>query len=308
MKKLTTEEFVEKAKDKYGNWFDYSKVNYKGAHIKVCIICPEHGEFWQTPNNHLIGKGGCIKCQYKNQTNTQEYIINKFRQKHGDYYNYSKVVYKHSHEKVCIICPEHGEFWQTPHNHIKGYGCPKCANNIKLTTEEFIEKASQKHNNFYDYSKVDYKNSHEKVCIICPEHGEFWQKPYVHLMGFGCQLCNKISKIEKNIVDLLNSLNIIYVYQYKASWLGNQSLDFYLPDYNIAIECQGLQHVEPVRFGGMSIEKSIDKYNKQIVRDNNKYILCKEKGIKILYYSNIKKSFPYKVFKDLNDLKKEIIK
>ena len=73
----------------------------------------------------------------------------------------------------------------------------------------------------------------------------------------------KFQKLKKNIVELLNSLNIIYVYQYKASWLGNQSLDFYLPDYNIAIECQGLQHVETVRFGGMSIEKSIDKYNRR---------------------------------------------
>ena len=73
----------------------------------------------------------------------------------------------------------HGEFTQMPSAHLNGQGCPKCGK-LKLgayrknNTENFIERATLKHNGKYDYSKVDYKNNYTKVCIICPEHGEFF--------------------------------------------------------------------------------------------------------------------------------------
>ena len=307
MKKITTEEFIKKAKEKHGEKYNYSKVEYNGTHVKICIICPKHGEFWQTPHNHLIGRGGCVKCQHENHTYTQEEILLMFKEKHGDKYDYSKVEYNGIMNKVCIICKEHGEFWQDPHEHISGGGCPLCAHNVKYTTEEFIKKAKEKHGDKYDYSKVEYNGMHNKVCIICPEHGEFWQMPYVHLLGCGCSLCYKISKLEKDVMRLLDSLGIKYTFQKKFLWLGKQTVDFYLEDYNIAIECQGMQHFEPVRFGGISNEKAINRFNEQILRDNNKRELCNKNGVKILYYSKIKKKFPYKVLKNLNDLKREII-
>lgn len=209
--------------------------------------------------------------------------------------------------KVCIICKEHGEFLQTPHEHIRGGGCPLCAHNVKYSTDDFIEKAKEIHGDRYDYSKVEYKGIRNKVCIICKEHGEFWQTPHAHLLGCGCTLCHKISKLEKEVIHLLKFLDIKYTFQKKFRWLGKQTVDFFLEDYNIAIECQGMQHVVPVRFGGISKEKAINKFNKQIIRDEKKRILCKENNIKILYYSKIKKKFPYRVFDNLNDLKKEII-
>lgn len=80
-----------------------------------------------------------------------------------------------------IICPEHGEFWITPSKHITSKrGCPKCSGYERYTTESWIQKAREVHNNKYDYSKVEYKSANEKVCIICPEHGEFWQKASHH--------------------------------------------------------------------------------------------------------------------------------
>ena len=110
-------------------------------------------------------------------------FIEKAKAVHGDKYDYSKVEYVKAKEKVCIICQEHGEFWQTPNNHLRGEGCPFCYGSKKLTTEEFISKAKQIHGNKYDYSNVNYVNKYTKVCIICPEHGEFWQKPSNHLKG-----------------------------------------------------------------------------------------------------------------------------
>ena len=63
MKKLTTQEFIEKAQKIHGERYDYSKVDYKGAHSKVCIICPTHGEFWQKANNHTNGQN-CPMCRF----------------------------------------------------------------------------------------------------------------------------------------------------------------------------------------------------------------------------------------------------
>lgn len=122
-KKLTTEEFVKRARVVHGDKYDYSKTNYMGALKNVCIICPEHGEFWQTPSNHLRGNG-CPKCGIesarKSKTSTIEDFVNKAREVHGDKYDYSKVEYADAHKNVCIICPKHGEFLQTPANHLSG--------------------------------------------------------------------------------------------------------------------------------------------------------------------------------------------
>lgn len=115
-----------------------------------------------------------------------EFFIIQARKIHGDTYDYSKVVYKSSLEKVCIICSEHGEFWQTPNNHLRGRGCAKCKGLYRYTKDDFIKKSNEVHHGVYDYSKVEYKNTQAKVCIICPKHGEFWQKPTRHMAGRGC--------------------------------------------------------------------------------------------------------------------------
>ena len=191
--KMDTKTFITKAHEVHGNKYDYSKTEYKGCYEKVCIICPEHGEFWQKPNSHLSGNG-CPKCANV-YIPTNEEFIQKARKIHGDKYDYSKVEYVNSYTDICIICPEHGEFWQKPSNHLTGYGCPQCSMPNKCnSTEEFITKAKTIHGDKYDYSKVEYINGKTKVCIICPEHGEFWQRPNVHLRGSGCPNCFEIRK------------------------------------------------------------------------------------------------------------------
>ena len=196
MKKLTKEIFINKSKEIHGDKYDYSKVEYVNNSIKVCIICPEHGEFWQRPNDHLDGHG-CPMCGGVKKLTTEGFI-EKSKLIHGDRYDYSKVNYVGNKIKVCIICPIHGEFWQKPNAHLNGQGCPNCVKNKKLTLESFIEKANEIHNHKYDYSKVEYKNSTTKVCIICPEHGEFWQMPSDHLRGHGCQMCKVKNHILKS--------------------------------------------------------------------------------------------------------------
>ena len=275
--KSKTEIFIEKARKVHGDKYDYSKVVYKKAIDNVIIICKEHGEFLQTPHMHLRGQG-CPKCA-KNVRLTTEEFIECAREIHGDKYDYSKVNYVNNKTKVKIICPEHGEFWQTPNKHIYAEECcPKCNGGVRMTKEEFIERAREIHGDKYDYSKVEYKNARTDVCIICPIHGEFWQVPYVHIgMGCGCPSCNS-SKLEDDVSKIFPD----FIRQQTFDWLKYKlslSLDFYSPDLNIAIECQGEQHFRSVDyFGGDKKFEDIQQ------RDLHKFQLCQSHNIKVLYY------------------------
>ena len=279
LKKLTTEEFIEKAKEVHGNKYDYSKVEYVNGKTKVCIICPIHGEFWQTPSAHIHQKQGCIYCSGR-KLNLNSFI-EKAKKIHGDKYDYSKVEYVNNNTKVCIVCPEHGEFWQKPVNHLRGNGCPKCANEYSPSTEEWIERAKQVHGDKYDYSKSTYVNAATRICVICRKHGEFWVFPNNHLKGNGCPNCNK-SKLENILSFYLIKNNIEFTFNKKFEWLKNKkalSLDFYLPEYNVAIECQGEQHL---------LEGREFDNKRQIENDIIKNKLCLENGIKLLYFGDTK--------------------
>ena len=198
------DKFLKKATLKHGYKFDYSKVNYVDSQTKVCIICPEHGEFWQTPANHIRGHG-CPECSNKNRGSkkrlTNDEFITKAKKVHGDKYDYSKVNYVNSDTDVEIMCKIHGSFFQKPSNHLNGQGCPKC-NGKHLTTNEIISLFKEKHSDKnYDYSKVNYELMHKKVCIICPEHGEFWQTPSKHLLGQGCPKCSIKNKSQRHTTE-----------------------------------------------------------------------------------------------------------
>ena len=289
MRKKTKEEFIKDAREKHGDKYDYSKVGYVNDKTKVCIICPEHDEFWQRPADHLRGIG-CPKCG-GSCVLTKEEFIKKAREVHGDKYDYSKIEYVNSATKVCIICPEHGEFWQEANSHLQGAGCPKCKGDktrerCVSTKEGFIKKVKEIHKDKYDYSKVHYVNSKTKVCIICPKHGEFWQTPNGHTNGAGCLKCN-LSHLEQSVMNYLDENGTTYDYQKRFKWLGRQSLDFYLPDYNVGIECQGEQHFFPIDFAGKGVEWACKQFDELIKRDKRKKALCEKHGIKLLYFGNV---------------------
>ena len=134
----------------------------------------------------------------------------------------------------------------------------------------------------YDYAKVMYTTIYDKICIVCPIHGEFWQTPHDHLKRSGCPKCNQ-SHMEKETEEILLNKGIKYESQKRFEWLGKQSLDFYLPDYNIAIECQGEQHFKPVDFAGKGKEWAEILFKENIERDKNKLKLCEENQINLFY-------------------------
>lgn len=185
--RYTRESFIDAAKSVHGDKYDYSNVVYKNIKTKVQIICPIHGPFNQIPDNHLSGSG-CPYCA-GNKRNDTELFVEKARFVHGDTYDYSNVYYKNIKTQVEIVCSVHGSFWQIPLNHLRGKGCPRCANNVLLTTSEFVERAHRVHGDRYDYTEVTYCGNRVPVKIKCLEHGLFEQIPYVHLSGGGCPIC-----------------------------------------------------------------------------------------------------------------------
>lgn len=285
-------QFIEQLKNKFGDDFDYSFVKYEGSHKKITLKCNTCGNFVSKIAKDLLFRiskeNTCPYCKNnKIIKERQLHFIEKSKKIHNDKYDYSKAKYISSKVKVEIICPIHGSFYQQPNSHLMGHGCPLCKRDkAALGNFEFIHKSCKIHNNYYDYSKVKYINNHIAINIICPKHGMFYQLPKEHLEGKGCPICNQ-SHMEKEMCQLLEANNIKYISQKTFSWLKQGKyalrLDFYLPDHNIAIECQGEQHFKPIEYYGGE-----NKYKRILVNDINKIKLCKNHNITVLHKSNTK--------------------
>lgn len=271
MKKITLEEFRQKAFLTHNDKYDYTDVLLTCVHDKITIKCKEHGTFLQTPNNHLRGQG-CPYCAGVNKSNTDKFI-QKATMLHGDKYDYSKVIYTNAKTKVCIICQVHGEFWQTPNKHLSKRGCPKCKIDkiIKInssTQQLVIKKFIEIHGNKYNYSNVIYLGNHLKICIVCPIHGEFWQTPGSHIQGCGCPNC-QASKGEQTLKAIFDKYKLLYETQYNIPEIvNNYKIDFYLHEYRLLIEFHGIQHYKYIPFfhdGDYTFE--VQKTRDDLVRD-----------------------------------------
>lgn len=184
----TLNQFINSANAVHDNKFDYSSVNYVSSSKKVIIKCKEHGEFMQTPSNHVHNRQGCPMCSGRKQSNTSEFIM-KASVVHGEKYRYNLVKYVNNKTKVNIVCPEHGEFKQTASDHLSGYGCPSCGGVKRYDTESFIKRARSVHYGIYDYSLSEYVNKDTKLIIKCKDHGEFTQSPHNHCsLKQGCPM------------------------------------------------------------------------------------------------------------------------
>jgi predicted RNA-binding Zn-ribbon protein involved in translation (DUF1610 family) len=199
-KKVTTQDFISRAREVHGDRYDYSKSVYVSATTPMTIICPEHGEFQQRPVNHTMGRG-CRDCA-GNKPLTIAKFIERANAKHHNRYDYSQVAFEGVENKVTIICSEHGPFEQRVMVHLKGFNCPKCgreqvADKLSHSLERFISDAIAAHSDKYDYTEVEYVNALSNVKIVCPVHGPFFQKPANHVRGVGCSKCSDIVAADK---------------------------------------------------------------------------------------------------------------
>ena len=221
----------------------------------------------------------------------------KFKEVHGDKYDYSKFEYSKNRTDSTIICPVHGEFNQSAWTHMKGHGCPKCSGNKRLTKDEFVSAANLRHTIAYIYDFSDYKNMHSKVKITCPKHGNFFQTPMSHVRGSGCPKCNQ-SQGERMIEKFLTDNNIDFVAQKKFDDLKHKMpliFDFYLPKFNACIEFNGIQHYFPVdAFGGEKV------FELTKLRDNLKVEYCKKNNLRLIIIKQDKKHV------DISDINSQI--
>lgn len=148
-------------------------------------------EFIDTKELSFIEQAKYVKKEQEPRMDKNTFIkkMNELYKDEG--YDFSLSEYTKSYNKTAFICPVHGVVEQNIEYLLRGRGCPKCSKKY-VDNEKFISKANELHNNKYDYSKVEYKNNKTKICIICPEHGEFLQTPSNHLLGRGCPKCGKI--------------------------------------------------------------------------------------------------------------------
>ncbi len=274
---IDTNSFIKKSKEIHGDKYNYSLSKYVHSNLKVIINCPSHGEFTQLPSNHISGQG-CPKCKglkiTEKKSLTTDKFINKASIKHNNYYDYSLVDYIHSKNNIKIICPRHGEFEQQAVAHLRGKGCVKCAiertkKNLTKTKDEFITEAVKIHGKKYDYSLVDYINSHTKIKIICSKHGEFEQVPYDHITNHGCINCStSVSSQETEINKFLIDSGIKTI-QSSMSIIKPHQLDIFIPSHNIAIEFNGLYWHNELKLP--------NDYHL------NKTELCKKEGIRLIH-------------------------
>lgn len=264
--KLTNDIFIQKAIDKHGNKYDYSKTKYTKSYEKVEIICSKHGIFKQTANNHLNGCG-CLKCGINDATTkrckmTFELFIIQSNIIHNDAYIYELVEFVNNNTKVDIICPNHGVFKQSPNSHIRGYKCPSCSLNRpsieinidhilnnptkltyidkQMTSSDFIRNSIKKHGNKYDYTKVKYVDWKTNVIIICPLHGEFEQTPDKHYKQYGCKQCSRIINAKNRTITFDNFIkksnkihNNKYLYDLVKYSNVSTKVDIICPDHGI---------------------------------------------------------------------------
>lgn len=303
--KLTTDDFVKISTKKHGNKFDYTLVDYQGVHKKVKIICNKHNLiFHQSPNLHMKSNICCPTCknEYKSKNsprrNSQEKFIELAIQKYGNKYDYSKVNYINNKTPVTIIFND-VEYSQRPDSHLQGK-CPEREWKTTLSNKDFKDRAIKKHGSKYDYSESKYIDMITPLKIFCQNHSYFFQTPASHLRGSGCPKCSE-SEGESIIRTFLEYNNIRFQYQKTFDGCFNKNkllFDFYLEDYNICIEFDGIQHSNPVDFFG-----GYDSFRKLKNNDSIKTKFCQNNNIELIRLTD-KKTIEQILYNKFKSLKK----
>lgn len=295
---FSEEKFQSRLKDKYGDKLQTLTpyINFK-TEIKVrCTTC---GYEWNTlGKNLLLGRAGCKKCSNLNQTKSNDKFKEQFITNYGDRYELL-TNYINANTKVKVRCKECNNEWESKPYHLSHTKCecPKCSH-IKIgleqrkTHEQFIWDVYKKHNDRYEILDI-YTNAKTKLEVKCNRCENRWKiAPYSLLQGVGCPIC-KQSKGEEIIETFLKENQISFIRQYTFPDCKNKYIlhfDFYLPNHNICIEYDGIQHYKILEhFGG------IERFEHLKLCDGIKNNYCKKNKIKLL-------RIPYHRFKNIRKI------
>ena len=241
----------------------------------------------------------------------KEIFIERANEKHNHKYDYSEVIYTNHRTKVKIICPIHGEFWQTPKNHMKGQGCPECGKKYakewnKGNYEVFINSSKERFGENYEfpYIKDEYENSHSVVTIRCKKCGNVFSKiacDHITSPNGGCKHCYAgTSKPEEEIGEfVLKTINNESEVSFNnRTLLNGNEIDIYIPSKGIAIEYNGLywhsdktknyhlMKTEACLKNGVNLIQIFEDeyyFHKEIVLSKIKHILGKDYDLPKIY-------------------------
>lgn len=190
-KRLTTENFIEKAQQVHSNRYTYPRTDYVKAIEKVVITCNIHGDFEQTPNSHLSGYG-CKKCSNSTKLMwTKEYFVSEVLKRNNGYLPYDIIGdYRGTTENI-LVSTLFGKC-SVRANHLLSGIKPTIMTALNKT-DYWINQVEEIHNKRYDYSLSEYVNAKTPLKIICTIHGEFNMTPDAHISGSGCKECAKKS-------------------------------------------------------------------------------------------------------------------
>lgn len=271
---ITQAEWMARAISVHGDTYDLSKVEYKSSRTPLRIICRQHGEFNPTSINFIHSGTGCPKCIGRGAD-----WIGRFKEVHGDRYDYSLVEYIDYKIPVKIICRAHGEFKQSPDNHYRnGHNCPKCAHvglrkERQLPFTTVVTRAKKLHGDKFTYSCDSWENLNTSYIKVTCSHGVFEQLGVNLLAGkVSCQKCgNMKSAPEQEVADYLK----IYapIIQHDRKLIAPKELDIYIPSANLAIEFHGM-------YWHSHFSAIDEKANKN--KSHNKYKECADKGIRLI--------------------------
>jgi len=308
---------------------------FKGVRTKLKLKCNRCGYEWHTTTYvNLIKKDRkSHSCNKRNplystvglrSDKATKRVLDSLKEtslefvsfKDGEYigFNKTKVILKC---KKCNKLNEYSFSYICSHN----ISCKYCEYNGKISNEAAIkiieDKCKDLNYTFLGFKTIDgrYDGKDTYLILKCNKCGRITDstKFYVFVnRGIKCLNCSRTWKMEDEIKTFLDKEKIDYIYDCRSRvlpWLKNRislSLDFYLPKYNTAIECQGIQHFEPSSFYGGEKE-----FVKTCDRDKRKLLLCKENNVTLLYYDSETQHQSFLgevVFKDVNNLFKEILK
>ena len=316
-RRMTVDKVIEKCKEKN---IDISKYDLSDVFIIVkdyktvlCnVMCKKCGHIW-SPLTITFMKGvGCPKCAGK--VKTDEEVREELSRLHPEL-DFSQTKYSERDElnRLKVICSKHGEQLISYGNLKHGQGCYWCgreaaAKKKMMTQDEFIRRALLTHSlDDVNYSNTIFKGIKEEIEVYC-KHCKKTYKQLAdnHLKGCGCPEC-AMKNMNKSETLFYNQIKEIFsdaIHGYKnGKILGKQSIDVYIPSYNVGIEFQGEQHFEECHFGRFdSLEVNID-------RDLRKIQKCEDNDIKLFHYTTfyVPNDFNlYKVYTDFDELVNQI--
>lgn len=290
-KKERYDSLFEKIKEKYGKEIKIEEDSFTSINNSLKIFCKKHGWVDVDVSSLLNSKRkiACPKCIGKGRKRiTFEDFKKECIEKFGDIYDFSKSSFTNMRTKITV--GYNGKFFEVTPSKLLAQEKDTPLKHSRIENYiEAIEKIKEKHGNKYDLSLIteeNYHGSHNYVPLICEKHGLFHARVNILINGGSCPKCRE-SKLQSELANFLNEKKVIFIEEYPLEFTFNKCsykrLDFFLPEYNIGIECQGLQHFKPIDFYGgeegfkYRIGNDIDKFNK-----------CKDNGI-ALYYIKPKK-------------------